>query len=146
MLRASCLCGSVRFAISGEIIGLGKCHCSQCRKAYAAAFGTVAVLAKKHFAYESGEDHIRMYRQSKRVNRYFCECCGSPLPMVEAWDPLVGIPAGLLDDDPQARVSSHIFVGSKAPWCRITDGLPQHDEWPPGEDGNERAAGLTKPD
>jgi len=69
MVRASCLCGSVRFAISGEIIELGNCHCSECRKAYAAAFGTVAVVAKKHFAYEGGEDHIRMYRQSKRVNR-----------------------------------------------------------------------------
>jgi hypothetical protein len=33
-----------------------------------------------------------------------------------------------LDDDPGARPGSHIFVGNKARWFEITDGLPQHQE------------------
>ena len=62
--------------------------------------------------------------------------------MVESWDPLVGIPAGLFDDDLETEVSSHIFVGSKASWWEITDDLAQHDAYPPGEDMNDRAALL----
>lgn len=27
------------------------------------------------------------------------------------------------------RPSLHIFVGSRAPWCEITDDLPQHEGW-----------------
>jgi hypothetical protein len=102
----------------------------------------VAVVENRAFSYLTGEDQIRSYPQSERVTRYFCGRCGSPLPMVEEWDPLVGIPAGLLDDDPGLRISSHIFVGSKAPWSEIADSLPQYEEYPPGEDMNERAARL----
>ena len=40
------------------------------------------------------------------------------------------IPAGSLDDDPGARLSYHLFCGSKAPWFEIADGLPQHETWP----------------
>ena len=35
---------------------------------------------------------------------------------------------GVLDDDPGVRPAMHIFVGSKAPWLEIADGLPQHAE------------------
>lgn len=37
---------------------------------------------------------------------------------------------GTLDDDPGIKPSSHIFVGSKAPWFDITDDLPRHKEFP----------------
>jgi hypothetical protein len=37
-----------------------------------------------------------------------------------------------VDGDPGVRPTEHIFTGSKAPWHDITDGLPQHREWPPG--------------
>lgn len=142
MIRGGCLCGGVRFEIRGQVLDLGNCHCSECRKAYGAAFGTVAVVARRDFSYVQGEELIERFHQSERVNRYFCSRCGSPLPMVEDWDPLVGVPAGLLDDDPVARISSHIFVGSKAPWYEISDDLPQHETWAPDEDMNERAESL----
>jgi hypothetical protein len=32
---------------------------------------------------------------------------------------------GILIDDPNIRPTFHIFVGSKAPWHTICDGLPQ---------------------
>jgi hypothetical protein len=37
---------------------------------------------------------------------------------------------GALVDDPTIRPTVHIFVGSKATWYKITDTLPQHDEFP----------------
>jgi hypothetical protein len=39
---------------------------------------------------------------------------------------LVGVPMGTLDDDPHYQPRAHIFVGSKAPWFTISDGLPQY--------------------
>ncbi|MDQ6957621.1 MAG: hypothetical protein Q9M24_00745 [Mariprofundaceae bacterium] len=32
-LRGSCLCGSVQYEISGEIVRFYHCHCGRCRKA-----------------------------------------------------------------------------------------------------------------
>jgi hypothetical protein len=34
---------------------------------------------------------------------------------------------GSLVDPPSIRPTEHIYVGSKAPWYEITDGLPQHE-------------------
>src|SRR5262245_11560946 len=137
MIHGSCLCGAVRFRVDGPIQSLSHCHCSQCRKAYGSAFGTIAIVAAKHFTYLSGADLVTSYRQSERVIRYFCKNCGSRLPIAESWDPLVGIPAGLLDGEMGQVPNEHIFVGSKATWWTITDTAPQHHEWKPNEDFNE---------
>jgi hypothetical protein len=142
-ISGSCLCGSVRFEFTGVLRSLQACHCSRCRKFYGGAFGPVAIVDRDGFSYMSGEDNIASFRSSERVNRYFCRTCGSPLPLVEPWDPLVGVPAGLLDDDPGRPIDSHIFVGSKATWYSIADAAPQHDEWPPDEDMNARFESLT---
>ncbi len=129
MIRGSCLCRRVTFAVDGSISELSNCHCTECRKAYGSAFGTVAICKKEDFKYLTGENLISSYKQSERVNRYFCNHCGSPLPIKEDWDPLIGIPAGLLDDNPKVKISEHIFVKYKAPWWEITDKIPQYDEW-----------------
>jgi hypothetical protein len=37
---------------------------------------------------------------------------------------------GTLVDPPTICPRAHIFVGSKAPWFSISDGLPQFEEFP----------------
>jgi hypothetical protein len=138
MINGSCLCRQVMFSINGPVIDMGNCHCTECRKAYGSAFGTIAVCRREQFKYIKGQDLISFYQQTERVTRYFCKSCGSPLPMVEDWDPLVGIPAGLLDDDPGQTPSQHIFVAHKAPWWDITDDIPQYQEWSPESDPSKR--------
>jgi hypothetical protein len=44
----------------------------------------------------------------------------------------VYVPAASLDGDTGLLPSGHIFVGSKAPWWEIRDGLPRFDTLPPG--------------
>ncbi len=139
MIQGSCLCGSIRFEVRGPVHEMGNCHCPECRKKYGSAFGTIAVVSKTDFSYKSGQELIGNYKVSERVTLYHCKRCGSPLPLCEEWDSLVGIPAGLLDDDPGCKPSSHIFVGTKAVWWDITDTQPQFEGWPPGQDMNERA-------
>ena len=132
MVRGSCLCGQVSFVIAGPIHELSNCHCSQCRKAYGTAFGTIAVCSFDTFEYLTGAELISSYVQSPNVTRHFCQNCGSSLPIKEEGDPLVGIPAGLLDDDPGIKPSEHIYVASKAPWWDITDNKQQHEQSSPG--------------
>jgi hypothetical protein len=51
-----------------------------------------------------------------------------PVPHPEPDATSFEIPAGLFDDDLGLRPDKHIFVELKAPWCEITDGLPQLDK------------------
>jgi hypothetical protein len=58
----------------------------------------------------------------------FCTQCGSSLPDPAAESPLVEIPAGALDDDPQLLPDKHIYVDVKSSWFEIADDLPQFDQ------------------
>ena len=133
MIRGSCLCGDVRIEINGKVSGGSHCHCSMCRKAHGAAFGTYALVSAADFRIVSGADRITRYASSSGVSRMFCGRCGSTLQwQIETKPDIVEIALGVLDDDPGVRPSRHIFVASKAPWHEITDSLPQHETWPEG--------------
>ncbi len=129
MIRGSCLCGSVRYEISGALDRLLHCHCSQCRKAHGAAFGTYARVKRADFRFFAGEADVASYTSSPDVQRTFCKRCGATLQFIRDSKPeALWVTAGTLDDDPDIRPSHHIFVGSKAPWFEITDGLPQYEQ------------------
>ena len=129
MIRGSCLCKRVRFEILGQFGPTSHCHCSMCRKATGAAFGTYAEVKIENLKFISGAEMIMRYRSSPGVERTFCARCGSTLQFVSEKNPgKVEVALGTLDDDPGIRALRHIFVASKAPWFEITDGLPQFPE------------------
>jgi hypothetical protein len=136
-IRGSCLCGGVRFEITGPLTGPLNCHCSMCRKAQGAAFRSRVGVRVVDFHWLSGEELVTYYESSPGAFRGFCRVCGSPV--VTRLDPArypdqgsrLGVALGLLDDDPGVRPRSHVFVASKAPWFEITDDLPQYAELPP---------------
>ena len=134
-IEGGCLCGAVRYAISGEFQVVGNCHCSMCRKSNGAAYVTWGLFDPAQFKWTAGEDFVGSHRSSANVERRFCTKCGSSL--ASAHDGHISeVTLGTVDGDPGARPREHIFVGSKAPWHEITDSLPQHQEWPPGFGGN----------
>jgi hypothetical protein len=128
MIRGSCLCGAVRYEIRGPLGRMSHCHCSMCRKAHGAAFGTYSSVARGDFVLLGGAESVRSYRSSPKVTRTFCGTCGATLQWITDDRPdRVDVAIGTLDDDPGIRPALHIFVASKAPWYEIADGLPQHD-------------------
>jgi hypothetical protein len=58
-----------------------------------------------------------------------CEKCFSLLYWT-GYEGKIRVPYGSLIDEPALRPTAHMFVGSKAPWYEILDGLPQHEEDP----------------
>lgn len=129
-ITGSCLCGTVSFA-AGEPIGMLNCHCSRCRLSRAGAHATNLFVTRRDFEWLGGEQSVRQYKLpgAARFSTAFCADCGGPVPRVGGDpDSRVSIPAGGLDNDPGIGPAGHIFVGSKAPWCRFFDDLPQWQE------------------
>jgi len=125
MLHGSCLCGRIKYEISGALGPLVHCHCHTCRKAHAAAFNTAARAKRADFRWVEGETEVRTYESTAGKSRYFCGTCGSHL--IAAWqgeDEII-VRIGSLDDDPGSRPILHIWTSMKAPWFEITDGLRQ---------------------
>ena len=128
MIQGSCLCGGVRYEISGELSPAVYCHCVQCRKASGASFTTNASLPADAFRFLSGESLVGEFESSPGRFRRFCTRCGSPLVKRYADKPdLLRLRLGTLDTDPGVAVAAHIFVRSKAPWIQIADDIPQHE-------------------
>ena len=128
-MRGSCLCGGVRYLITGPLTDALNCHCSMCRKAHGAAFRSRAAVGAADFRWLSGEEMITWYESSPGNHRGFCRACGSPLLSRFDDNPLVyGLPLGALDEDPGVKPEKHVYVADKAAWFDITDDLPQHPD------------------
>ena len=128
----SCLCGAVRYEISGKLRDAGHCHCSMCRRAHGAAFATYASVEPAAFRWVAGAELVSYYESSPDAGRIFCRVCGSTLGSMESGQ-IESITLGTVLGDAGVAPRSHIFVGSKARWDRITDDLPHFEEMPPGE-------------
>lgn len=133
-IAGSCLCGSVRYQVTGSFRAAGHCHCWICRKLHGAAFATWAHVEPEQFRWTAGADLVQTYASSPGRLRCFCRTCGSPLASTDAGR-VTEVVLGTVDGDPMVRPGEHIFVASKAPWYEISDALPRHREWPPGMDG-----------
>ena len=132
-IAGSCLCNAVAYELSRPPRGMRSCHCSRCRKARAAPFAVNALTDLGGFRFTRGEEQLASYRvpEARYFMQVFCKICSAPMPRVDASRDLVVIPAGSFDGDPGVRPSFHIFVGSKAPWFEVTDGLETHVEAAP---------------
>ena len=126
-LEGGCLCGGVRYRITGRLGPIGHCHCRTCQKVQGTAFATTARVAWSDFAWRSGESLLRAHESSPGKRRTFCERCGSPL--LAAWDgqDALILRLGSLDGDPGARPRLHIWTSHRAPWYPIGDALPRFE-------------------
>ena len=132
MIRGSCLCGAVRFEVDRVAGPFELCHCSRCRKVSGSAFAAGIYVNREDLRFTKGLEFIKTYeapilRAPPPYRSSFCAQCGSSLPDPSAKSPLVEIPAGALDGDPQLRPDKHIYVDVKSPWFEIADTLPQFD-------------------
>lgn len=128
-----CLCGGVRYEVTGPMRPVMACHCRQCQRtsgnfvaASRCASADLTLVAKATLAW---------YRSSPEAERGFCRTCGGNL----FWRPTGGtttsIMAGTLDTPTGLTLREHIFVADKGDWYEITDGLPQFEgDTPAGYD------------
>lgn len=129
-LDGQCLCGAVRYTVSNEFAYALICHCSQCRRATGSAFKPFGGIQKEKLALTAGEDVILRYG-GDAAHDVRCGKCGSLLYSWFRDSPYVHVTYGTLMQEPTLRPTAHIYVGSKADWDVIEDGLPQFHELPP---------------
>jgi hypothetical protein len=124
MLKGSCLCGGMRFEITGTHSKVSICHCSLCRKTSGTGSSAAIVVGYDQLNWLSGLDLV-----TSGPKHSFCRVCGAHAPDSNPRKTLYVVPVGILDDNPELLVGQHIFVGSKARWDVIgEDGARQFDE------------------
>ncbi|MDZ7749904.1 MAG: GFA family protein [Halofilum sp. (in: g-proteobacteria)] len=112
----SCLCGAVRFELSGPPEELLHCHCRMCQKAHGAVFATFARVPHEAFRITQGEDHVASYRSSDVARRTFCRACGSTLQFIRDGSDTFGLAVSALDRELEPGPIREVYTGSKVDW------------------------------
>ena len=119
-----CLCGAVRYEVSGSPRNLCFCHCESCRRAAGAPAVPWGTFPRGGFRLTRGE--LTEYRSSAAVTRSFCARCGSSLTYRHDARPgETDVTLATLDEPARLAPQMHVWVGDKLPWESISDGLPQ---------------------
>jgi hypothetical protein len=131
-IEGACLCGAVRYRITGDILGFQYCHCSRCRKFTGSAHAANLFTAPESLSWLAGEDSLGGYKLEAEppFATAFCKQCGSSMPSMSSSGKAWVIPAGALESDPEVAPVRSIFWESRAPWYREVSELPRHAEWP----------------
>jgi hypothetical protein len=128
-LTGECFCGEVTYQIAGSLRDARSCHCSKCRKAFSSQASAYALVDPKKFAWLTGTELLTTYCGKSGFGLQFCKLCGSTL--CGTFDGRVhGVTLGCLNGDPEIELGMHIFVGSKAKWETIPEGVIQYVEGP----------------
>jgi hypothetical protein len=128
-ITGECFCGAVRYEIAGPLRDARSCHCSRCRKAFSAQASAYALVDAADFHWVTGEELLTSYASEAGFGLRFCSVCGSTLCGTFA-GVIHGVTLGCVNGDPGVAISQHIFVGSKAPWEVIPDGVRVFEEGP----------------
>ena len=130
---ASCRCGQLSAAVTGEPVRVSLCHCLNCKKRSGSAF---AAQARWH------EDNVRIEGESKtfekvadsgnRATFHFCPECGSDVyyridgKFDDKFNDLIAIPLGAFDDPFFLTPDFSVWESRKHDWLEIT-GDVEHD-------------------
>ncbi|MFT5593451.1 MAG: hypothetical protein ACI8SR_001832 [Oceanicoccus sp.] len=128
MINGSCLCGSVKYEISGSVGEIVHCHCNTCKKAHGAAFSSVSAVQDCDFNLLSTY-HLKSYESSTGKHRYFCSNCGSQIYAKRDKTSHVILRLGSLDSDIYSQEKEHIWVSQKSNWYSINSELPEREEF-----------------
>ncbi|MGB7244616.1 MAG: GFA family protein [Sulfitobacter sp.] len=126
MHKGSCLCGAVRFRVSGKLPDPTACHCTICRK-FSGHFEASTDVPKTALTID-GADQISWFASSAKVRRGFCATCGSSLFFDPNFHDWIGISMGAFDGLTETKLGRHIFVADKGEYYDISDGLPQNSQ------------------
>lgn len=129
-----CQCGAVRYESSGEPQALYVCHCAECRKQSASAFGMSLVVARSGLRVTRGTPGFwtRRADSGRHVRCAFCPDCGSRLwHERQAIAETVTIKAGSLDEPVDMTSAVHIWTSRKLPGVIIPDDALQYPQEPP---------------
>ena len=105
-LTGGCLCGDVRFEVTGQPYRVGICHCLDCRKRHGALFGTSAIFP---------EEALKVTGETRDYSgRFFCPRCGSPV-FTRSEDE-VEVNVGSLDEPNQFKPTYELWTIRRESW------------------------------
>jgi hypothetical protein len=128
-----CLCGAVRFKVSGVPVRMAQCHCQDCQRASGTGHMSNAIFSKEDVevtgetaSYDSTADSGNV------LTRHFCPTCGGRLFLYSTARPgMIVMAAGAFDDASWFKPEVVLFTKRRPAWDLTTDRVPNFEAMPP---------------
>ena len=133
-LTGGCQCGAIRYAITGSPRETYVCHCRECRKQSASAFGISVMVQSASLRLLRGSPRrwSRSTDSGHLLACFFCATCGS-----RVWhgdrdqEEAISVKGGSLDEPPDLTDAIHIWTARRLAGIVSPEGARQY----PGEPG-----------
>lgn len=133
MRTGGCQCGDLRYECADDPLELFICHCRECRKQSASAFGISFEVARSDFRLSTGVPRFwtRDTDSGGKLECAFCPRCGSRVwHQSSAESETMTVKGGSLDDPVDVSNAIHIWTSSKLPSVIIPGEAKAFDKEP----------------
>ncbi len=130
--EGGCVCGAIRYRVSGEPLRAYVCHCTFCQRFTGSAFGVLTWFDEENVEVEGDgittHDHTvdgtdRWYRL------HFCSRCGTTFMANNQRQPGIRfVMAGTYDDPNWVQLKFQVWSRSAQQWVVMPDDLERHEK------------------
>ncbi|NBC37422.1 Gfa-like protein [Novosphingobium sp. FSY-8] len=128
-----CLCGDVRYALTGPSLFEQQCCCKDCQKATGTGHTTIIGVHQSQLAVTGTPATYTTHGESGgTVTRHFCGRCGGRLYTSGSLPgEVVMVQAGSLDDPDDVSPQAVIYLKQAVGWDHFDPAVPQFDHYAP---------------
>jgi hypothetical protein len=120
-----CLCGAIRYTMTGAPTSTNLCYCTQCQRQTGAVMPAFVSCQSEQLTVTTGEP--ASYRSSERATREFCARCGSSLFWRETGAEGVDVFLGTFDEPSRLPPPEYaIWATHRVAWLPDLEGVPAH--------------------
>lgn len=113
LLAGGCQCGAVRYEVSAPPLAVYVCHCRECQRQSASAFGISVIVPAAALCVTGGSPRIwsRAADSGRTLDCAFCPACGTRLwHQGREASETVSVKGGSLDEPVDLREAVHIWT------------------------------------
>ncbi len=132
-LAGGCLCGAIRYTISGAPLFVSQCCCKDCQKATGTGHTTILGIHNSQLEMTGAPTTFTNTGESGgKVTRHFCGVCGGRLyTSGDMPGEIIIFQAGSLDDPNQIRPTSVIYTKDAPAWDFFDPDIPKYQAMSP---------------
>jgi hypothetical protein len=127
-----CLCGNVRYVVTGEPVGTGQCHCKDCQRASGTGHMSIARFKAEDVGLTGTTASFASVADSGNINtRHFCPTCGSRLYGQNSAAPgILNLAPGCMDDNDWFRAQRVVYTKDRPSWDVTPTDVPNFERMP----------------
>jgi hypothetical protein len=124
MRHASCSCGQLAAAVSGEPVRVSICHCLACQRRSGSVFAAQARFVRTDVSLSGASTVYTLTGdEGGRAHFHFCPVCGATVYyLTEGMDGFITISVGAFADPSFPAPQVSVYEGRKHGWVAPPDG------------------------